>query len=113
MSAADRAAQRQVARWRIGYVRAWIFPQHVHSTLAGDYLLWAKACCIFLHRLGITSPQPVGKSALVASLVHRGAAGRTQTALVPLQAGCDGADIGDFARAKPVDVGRAGPPLLG
>ena len=64
----------------------------------------------------MTCPQPLGSTALVAlvaGLIHRGAASLAQTALVALQAGGDGADIGDFTGAKTIDVGRAGPPLLG
>jgi hypothetical protein len=45
-------------------------------------------------------------------LEHR-RAGRTQARLLPAQAGGDGARIGDFAGAEPVDVGRTGAALLG
>jgi hypothetical protein len=38
---------------------------------------------------------------------------RAQASLLPAQAGGDGPRVGDFAGAKPVDVGRAGPALLG
>jgi len=38
---------------------------------------------------------------------------RAQARLLPAQAGSDGLRVGDFAGAEPVDVGRAGPALLG
>jgi hypothetical protein len=40
-------------------------------------------------------------------------AGLAQARLLPAQASGDGARIGNFAGAKPVDVGRAGTALLG
>jgi hypothetical protein len=42
-----------------------------------------------------------------------GIAGLAEARLLPPQAGGDGADVGDFAGAKAVDVGRAGPFLPG
>jgi hypothetical protein len=47
-----------------------------------------------------------------SSLLEHRPAGIAETGLLPPQAGGDGANVGDFAGAKTVDVGRAGPSLL-
>jgi len=47
-----------------------------------------------------------------AGLIEHTAASLAQARPVAAQAGRDGADIGDFAGAEPVDVGRAGPALF-
>src|SRR5690348_871425 len=49
----------------------------------------------------------------VAALLHQGAAGRAQIGLIADHASGDGADIGNFAGAKTIDIGGAGAPLLG
>ena len=108
-----QAAQRQIARGRGALRQGEAFPQHVHSPATTESSFTATACCAFLHRLGMIYPQRFEPPVLLAGLIHRGAAGRAQIALVAMQAGGDGADIGDFAGAKPVDIGGAGPPLLG
>jgi len=109
--------QRQVARSAMALRQREAFPQHVHRPTTEILCCGAKACCTFLHRLGMISPQPLGSAAqsrpLVTGLLHRGAASLAQTAFVALQAGGDGADIGDFTGAEAVDVGSTGPALLG
>jgi hypothetical protein len=45
------------------------------------------------------------------SLLEHRPAGLAEAGLLPPQAAGDGPDVGDFAGAETVDVGRAGPPL--
>lgn len=70
--------------------------------LPGTFTLESQStCCAQIHRGGST-----------AGLIEHGAAGLAEARAVTAQAGRDGADVGDFAGAEPVDVGRAGPSLL-
>jgi len=46
------------------------------------------------------------------SLLEHGATGLAEAGLLPTQAGGDRPHVGNFARAKPVDVRRTRPPLL-
>lgn len=47
------------------------------------------------------------------SLLEHRPAGVAEARLLPPQAGGDGAGVGNFAGAKAIDVGRAGPLLFG
>src|SRR6185312_3122041 len=76
------------------------FPSHRKCLLHTDPHLWI-------------TPRPPGISARsIPVLAHGGAAGRAEIALLTHKAGGDGADIGDLAGAKPIDIRRTSPSLL-
>lgn len=88
-----------------------ISPQHIHRRANEDFELIANACCAQIHGWGQLRARGISVRS-ISVLVHGGATGRAEIALLPHQAGGDGADIRDFAGAEAVNVRRAGAALL-